>query len=223
MRSSLILAVSFVFAGTTLAHAEEFVLPDASTDPVHQCNNPHVGDAGSYQIDWDYLGFDQDTGNPHGTLHISGASGAESNVNVTMSNQTFISTYTDPPTGNYEQASFIFSMSGEGATFNYEDILGITLESDGLIDMRGTQIDEGQMFTLTIVTTSQTYTFGLESIQGSQLNFNAQTHELTGANLRFCAGLIPDNPPVIPEPTTLFGLGLVAVSAFRAARRKLVA
>jgi hypothetical protein len=221
MRQSLVfaLAVAGALVTSTVVRAENLVLPTASDDPVHQCHNPHLGSTGGYQIDWDFLGFDQDSGNPHGTLHISG----ETNIKIDMSNQSFVSTFTDPPRGNTVQSSFIFSSSGEGATFNYDDIVGITLESVNPVSLRGTQVDPLlQLFTLTITTTTATYIFDLESIMGSQVNFNSRAHDdPTAANLRFCGGLRTENPPVIPEPTTLFGVGLAALSAIRA-RRKLV-
>ncbi|MEZ0231184.1 MAG: hypothetical protein ACAI25_21385, partial [Planctomycetota bacterium] len=216
MRQSLAFALAIAGAlVTSNVRAADFVLPEASDDPVHQCHNPALGSTGGYQIDWDGLGFD--AGNPHGTIHISGASGPDSNVNITMSTQLAnTGTFTDPPTGNFEQTSdtLIFA-SGDNATFNFDNILGVTLTNVDPVSLRGVQVDPLlQLFTLTIFTTTATYTFDLESIMGSQLNFNPRTHDFTAANLRFCGGLqsVPPPPPEIPEPTTLFGVGIAVLS-----------
>jgi hypothetical protein len=219
MTRSLLAAASFALAlavTPSSAYADCFTIPFTEGD-AHQCHNPHTG-GGNLQVDWDFLGFD--AGNPHGHLFLN-------NLRIDFSLQSaFVDGLHKPHPGNEQQsASLFFSASTEaGATFNFDCIQQITLESVGPAEFRGTQVRPlGQEFVLTIVTTTQTYVIDLESIMGSEIAFN-HNGALTGMNLRFCGMLEvtpPPPPPPVPEPASLFAIGLAGMSLVSAARKKL--
>jgi hypothetical protein len=222
MTRSLFAAASVALAlavSPSAAFADTFELSDIPfTDgPAHQCHNPHTN-GGNLQVDWDFLGFD--AGNPHGHIFLN-------NLRIDFSLQSaFVDDLHKPSPGNeIQDANLFFAATTElGATFNYDNIQAITLESVGPADFRGTQVRPlGQAFVLTIVTDTETLVFDLESIMGSQINFD-RNGRLTGMNLRFCGNVDivpPPPPPPIPEPASLFAVGLAGMSLVGAARRKL--
>jgi MYXO-CTERM domain-containing protein len=214
LRAAL-MATSFAAAFALSAPTAQALTIPFTPGDAHQCHNPHTG-GGSLQIDWDGLGFD--VGNPHGAVHFN-------NLTVGMSTQfANFGTLFKPPTGNTVQSTTLFLANGEFAVFTIgnkiqSDILSITLASNGPVSFKGTQLDPMQDFTLTLVTTSGTTIFSLESIMGSSINFN-KNGQVTDVNLRFCASEIVGPPPPIPEPSCLMALGLGALGAVRAIRRR---
>jgi hypothetical protein len=215
LRAAL-MATSFAAAFALSAPTARALEIPFTVGDAHQCHNPHTG-GGNLQIDWDGLGLD--TGNPHGAVHFN-------QLTVGMSSQfANFGTLMKPKTGNTTQTTNIFLASANNATFNIggtpqPDILSMTLVSVGPVSFKGTQLDMGQEFRLTVVTTTGTLTFDLMSIMGSSINFN-KGGAITDTNLRFCATLIPGPPPPpIPEPGCLMALGLGALGVVRTVRRR---
>jgi hypothetical protein len=200
------------------AHALEFTLGtvEALQEKFPDGFGPCRSDAcGGFFIRWQGLGFGT---NPQAQLHID-------NLLIGMSSEVGEFGGLMKVKGNVMQTANILVQSGPMATFTmgshtYTNILSMTLQSNGAVDFKGKQLLDEQHFTLTIQTTTQKIVFNLCSEEGSLVNFN-KAGVITGLNFRFCGSPIgtppppPPPPPPIPEPTSLFALGLVGVGLLR--------
>ncbi len=176
--------------------------------PFGPCHNDP--DCGGLFIRWQGLGFGT---NSQAQLHIN-------QLTITMSSEVGEFGGLHKVNGNVMQTANILVMSGPTATFTmgshtYTNILSMTLQSDGPVDFKGTQLLVDQHFTLTIQTTTQSIVFNLCSLHGSEVAFN-RAGVITGLNFRFCGGLVGvPPPPPVPEPTSLFALGMLGLGLLR--------